>query len=271
MPEISKKLDGKRIVVTGASRGLGRALAMTFARAGAQVALLARSEPTLERAQEEIHELGGKAFRVQVDVGDYTSVQSAFSEIYRHWPRVDGLVNNAAIVEPLGPVFQLDPTAWKRTIEVDLNGAFYCSREALSTMLDGKGGCIINITSGLARFVLSYFSAYSTAKSGLNTLTLYLAQELAQYGIRVYGLDPGVMDTDMQLNIRNAPAKTLDEETIRIFQGYKQRNELNPPMRSALLALYLMSDAGMEMSGQVGGASHFSQFGYVPPDSIDWK
>ena len=229
------------------------------------MALLARSENDLAEVEREIRQsYGSVCFTIQTDVGKYDSVQSAFSEIYSKWNRVDGLINNAAIVRPIGMVSDLDPQEWQRTIDVDLNGPYFCAREALKTMMDGKGGCIINVTSGLARFVLPRFSVYSTAKGGLNTLTLYLAQELASVSIRVFGLDPGVMDTDMQTSIRDTDVNALGEENQLIFSGYKERGELNPPERSARLALFLMADAEMELSGQIGGISHFSQFGYQP-------
>ena len=262
---MSGKLDDRRIVITGASRGYGRAIAHVFAREGAQLALLARSENDLEEVEREIRQsYGSVCFSIRTDVGKYDSVQTAFSEIYGKWNRVDGLINNAATVRPIGMVSDLDPQEWQRTIDVDLNGPYFCAREALKTMMDGKGGCIINVTSGLARFVLPRFSVYSTAKGGLNTLTLYLAQELASVSIRVFGLDPGVMDTDMQTSIRDTDVNALGEENQLIFSGYKERGELNPPERSARLALFLMADAEMELSGQIGGISHFSQFGYQP-------
>lgn len=259
------KLEGKRIAITGASKGFGRSVALTFARAGAELALLSRNAEALLEVQAEIRKIGGPScFTVPTDVSDYASVRSAFSTIYAHWKRVDGLFNNAAVVQPLGLLPLLDPVAWRKTIDTDLNGAFYCAREALKSMMDGEGGRIVNVTSGLARFVMPRFSAYSTAKAGLNAMTLYMAEELAPYKIAVFGLDPGVMDTDMHGLIRQTDEQVLTRENLEIFQGYKERGELNPPDKSASLALYLMAEASDELSGQIGGASHFSQFGYTP-------
>ncbi len=262
---MQRRLEGKRIVITGGSRGFGRAMALTFAREGARLALLARDAEKLASVEKEVQDVTGvPPLLLPIDVSDYPAVRSAFQRIHSEWGRIDGLVNNAATVQPIGIVSDLDPEEWRNTINVDLNGAYFCARESLSSMMDGAGGCIINVTSGLARFVLPRFSVYSTAKGGLNTLTLYLAQELAPYAIRVYGLDPGVMDTDMQTSIRTTDVSRLGEENLEIFEGYKDRGELNPPEKSAALALFLMAEASAEISGQIGGASHFSQYGYVP-------
>jgi len=196
------ELAGKVAIVTGASRGIGAAAANALARAGAAVVLAARDGALSARVAETIIANGGRAHGVACDVADYASVEGMLGETERQFGPVDILINNAGVIEPIAALAEGDPAAWARNIGINLAGGYHTIRAVLPGMLRAGGGTIVNLSSGAAHRPLEGWSAYCAAKAGLAMLTEALALETAGAGIRVFGLAPGVIDTDMQVSIR---------------------------------------------------------------------
>jgi NAD(P)-dependent dehydrogenase (short-subunit alcohol dehydrogenase family) len=195
-------LAGKVAIVTGASRGIGAAAAFVLAKAGAAVMLVARDGKRASQLADEIVAAGGRAIAMACDIADYGSVQTMVDETDQRLGSIDILVNNAGVIEPIGALVQSDPATWRRNIEVNLVGAYHTARAALPRMLEAGKGTVINVSSGAAHRPLEGWSAYSSAKAGLAMLTDAIALECADAGVRVFGLAPGVIDTDMQATIR---------------------------------------------------------------------
>ena len=196
------QLEGKVAIVTGASRGIGAGAAFVLAKAGAAVMLVARDGKRALQLADEIVANGGQAIASPCDIADYGSVRRMVDETERRLGRIDILVNNAGIIEPIGPLVDSDPTAWRRSIEVNLVGAYHTARATLPRMLETGNGTVINVSSGAAHRPLEGWGAYCAGKAGLAMLTEAIALECADAGVRVFGLAPGVVDTDMQATIR---------------------------------------------------------------------
>jgi 3-oxoacyl-[acyl-carrier protein] reductase len=197
-----RQLEGKVAIVTGASRGIGAGAAFVLAKAGAAVMLVARDGKRASQVADEISANGDRAMASACDVADYGSVRTMVADTERQLGRIDILVNNAGAIEPIGAIVQSDPAAWRRSIEVNLVGAYHVARAVLPRMLEAGTGTVINISSGAAHRPLEGWSAYCSAKAGLAMLTDAIALEYADAGVRAFGLAPGVVDTDMQATIR---------------------------------------------------------------------
>ena len=187
-------MQGKVVVITGASRGIGAATARVFAAAGAQVVLLARSDVTA-LAQG----VGGMA--LHCDVAQCDQVSAAVAAVAARFGRLDVLINNAGVIEPIGLLAEVDPAEWAASVDVNLKGVFYGMRAVLPVMR-GKGGTILTVSSGAAHRPLEGWSAYCAAKAGAAMLTRAAHLEEAAHGLRIMGLSPGTVATAMQVNIR---------------------------------------------------------------------
>jgi glucose 1-dehydrogenase len=191
------KLTGKRALVTGANSGIGEVIALALADAGAKVAINYVVNPEAAQAvAAKVRDKSVDALTLDADIGNPDEVARMFEDVDSAWGGLDVLVNNAGIDGPRAYGWETDPTAWRRVIEIDLLGAFHCSREALRRMVPQKSGVILNLTSVHEVIPWSGFSAYTAAKAGASMLTKTLAQEAAPRGVRVLhcaGRDP---DTD---------------------------------------------------------------------------
>ncbi|MBI1173406.1 SDR family NAD(P)-dependent oxidoreductase [bacterium] len=187
-------MQDKVVVITGASKGIGAAAARVFANAGARVALLARGDTSALAA-----ETGGLALRC--DVGSWTSVQGAVQAVLARFGRLDVLINNAGTIDPISPLAEADPEAWGRAVDVNLKGVFHGMRAVLPLMR-GQGGTILTVSSGAAHRPLEGWSAYCAAKAGAAMLTRAAHLEEAGHGLRIMGLSPGTVATEMQVKIR---------------------------------------------------------------------
>lgn len=192
-------IQGKVTVVTGAGRGIGRATALRFARAGARVVLFSRTRETLETAMEEIRAAGGEALAIQGDVALAEDVQALFQRTLEAYERVDILVNCAGVVA-VQPFAEMEIETWDKVLAVNLRGTFLCCREAFRAMAPQGGGVILNISSlsgvkGVEKF--PGLSAYNVSKAGIAGLTEILAVEGRPSGIRVAAVSPGAVDTEM--------------------------------------------------------------------------
>ncbi|MBT1071193.1 SDR family NAD(P)-dependent oxidoreductase [Pelotalea chapellei] len=252
------RLAGKVAVITGGGRGLGRAAALAFAVQGASVAVVSRTEGELV----EVADLIGRA-RCLPLVGDVALEETARRVVAATVERFGGihiLMNNAAVVGPFRRLGDVSATEWDVALGINLKGAFLLAREAIP-YLKRVGGAIINVTSSLGSSVLSPFGMYCIGKAGLNQLTRMLALELEQDGIRVNGLDPGVIDTSMQEQIRAAGPQALGTHTWQRFVDFKQQGALDPATRAAALAVFLAAPPP-SVNGEIGNASHFASFGF---------
>lgn len=234
-------------IVTGASRGLGAAVARWLASAGSAVTLIARSREKLEGIAAEISRLGGRPLICPADVSDFNSCRRAVDSTLDHFGRIDALVNNAAIVQPLARVADADPEDWRRNIEVNLLAPFYLVRAALAE-LRRRNGRIVNVSSGAANLALETVSAYCTAKAALNHFTRVLAAE--EKDVAAMAVRPGVVDTDMQAVLRNEGDNAMPAEQIAYYRQLKDQGELEPPEVPARAIAWLALHAPHEFSGK---------------------
>jgi 3-oxoacyl-[acyl-carrier protein] reductase len=200
-------LKDRTVLVTGASRGIGAAAARHLAKLGAEVVLAARSAEAVAALAAEIRGAGGRARSGACDVADYASVAEAVGD------GVDVLVNNAGLIEPIARIDESDPAAWGRVIDVNLKGVYHCARAALPGMLARGSGTIVNISSGAASSALEGWSHYCASKAAVLSLTRCLDKEYRDTGIRVLGLSPGTVATEMQMSIKASgmnPVSRLD-------------------------------------------------------------
>lgn len=194
-------LSGKRALVTGASRGIGRAIALALARDGARVAVnYAHSAAAAEETAAAITSAGGVAQVVQADVSDATAVATMFAGIKERWGGVDVLVNNAGVTHD-GYLMLLSESGWDTVLATNLRGAFLCARQALRTMVAGRWGRIINIVSPAGLLGLEGAANYAASKGGLLSLGKSLAREVARYQITVNAVCPGLIETDLATDI----------------------------------------------------------------------
>jgi len=188
-------LEGKAALVTGASSGLGRATAIALARAGADVALAARSKEELEGAKEEVSELGRRALALPVDLASEAQTAAALGRTVEALGRIDILVNAAGTDTP-GMVEQLSVEGWDRTLAVNLRAPFLLSKAAFPHMREAGGGIIVNVSSVAGKKGWANASAYCASKFGLTGFTEALADEGKEHGIRAIVLYPGAMATN---------------------------------------------------------------------------
>ncbi len=194
---MDKTLAGKGAVVTGAGRGIGRAIALGYARAGASICCAARTETEIQETVREIQTEGGTAVAFQADVRQRQAVEALFDFAEAELGGIDIAVLNAGVNLDHGAVEGSDPAAWEETIRTNLLGAYYCARAAIPGMKRRGGGKIITIGSGMGHRGFSESSAYCCSKAGLWMLTRVLAQELWPHNISVNELIPGPVRTEM--------------------------------------------------------------------------
>lgn len=192
-------MQGKVVVITGASAGIGAAAARAFAAEGARVALLARRGDAVAALAEEI---GEAALGLACDVSDWAAVEAAMAQVLARWGRIDVLVNNAGVVDPIARLAEADPEAWGRTQDINLKGVFHGMKAVIPTMRAQGGGTIITVSSGAAVRALEGWSAYCASKAGALMLTQAAHLEEGPHGIRVLGLSPGTVATEMQVKIK---------------------------------------------------------------------
>ncbi len=207
-----KKINmvGKTVLITGASRGIGAAAAHAFAASGANVALIARSTGEIAQIAGDI---GEKALAIPCDVSSFAEMEAAVAATARTFGGLHVLINNAGVVDPIGHLAETDVDAWARTIDINLKGVMHGMRAVMPGMIAQGHGTIINISSGAAHGPVEGWSAYCSSKAGAYMLTRMGDKEARDHGLRIMGLSPGTVATDMQREIKASginPVSQLD-------------------------------------------------------------
>jgi glucose 1-dehydrogenase len=258
---MNNQLDGKRALVTGASSGIGEAIATALAEAGAKVGVNYRGqEEAAQNVVQRIQKRRGEAFAVQADVSDPEAVARMFRQMDERWGGIDILVNNAGVDGDRASGWEADLDAWRKVIEVNLFGPFYCANQALKRMVPQQSGVILNISSVHEIIAWSGYSAYTASKAGLGMMTRTLAQEAAPYGVRVLALGPGAIKTPINKSVWSDPSSLQDLlEKIPL-------NRLGEPQDVARLVVVLVSDVASYLTGRTifldGGMTDYPDFGH---------
>ncbi len=194
----NNRLAGKVVLVTGATRGIGRAVAHACAAEGAEVAICGRTKDDLVAVSEEIKSLGASCCAVKIDLSDYESAIKLVDAVHRAFGRIDVLINNAGVLGPRETLMEYSAEDWKKVIDTDLNSVFWVTKEALGKMVPQKSGSVINVSSGVGREGRAKWGAYAVAKFGVEGMTQVLADELKEHGVRVNSVNPGGVRTAMR-------------------------------------------------------------------------
>jgi NAD(P)-dependent dehydrogenase (short-subunit alcohol dehydrogenase family) len=249
----NETLKDKVALVTGGGRGIGEAVSLGLAERGARVAVLARSPYQVAETARRITRSGGEALGLPADVSDSSGVAAALDQIGRRWGPVDVLINNAAVVAPLGPSVAVNAEEWAAAIAVNVTAAALLSFKVLPGMLAQDWGRIVNVSSGIAASPAGMLRAnsYATSKAALEAHTLNLAAELTGTGVTVNVFRPGGVDTAMQAWIREQDPDQIGAALHERFVDNYQRGRLRTPGQSAAALLERLPS---QVSGQIWGA-----------------
>ena len=227
-------MTGKVALITGGSRGIGKAVAAAYAREGAGVFICARSDADLNRAVADIRTIGGAVHGCVGNVGDGARAKAIVGAVREQFGKLDVLVNNASFLGPRVPIAEYPVSAWEEVVRINLTGSFLMTQEALKIMIPQRGGSIINVSSGVGRVGKARWGAYAASKFGVEGLTQVLADELREFGIRANSVNPGPTRTEMR-------ALAYPEEDPLT---------LPTPDHVAPVFVYLASDASAAVTGQ---------------------
>ena len=243
------KLAGKAAIITGAGRGIGRAIALAFAQEGADVLVASRTLPEVAEVADETRALGRHALALKVDVSNRDEVERMVAQGLEELGKVDILVNNAGTYGSIGPLADNDPEEWVQTVSINLFGAFYCARAVLPFMIRERRGKIINLSGGGASSPLPNFSAYAASKAAIVRLTETLAEEVKLFNIQVNAIAPGAVNTRLMDEVLAAGAAAGDK---MLAQARRQKEAGGvPPERAAALAVFLASNDSGGLSGRL--------------------
>lgn len=248
-----KKLEDRVTIITGGNGGLGRAIAIPFVKEGAKVVLAARNEETLAKVHEELVTLGADVMSVPTDVASETDCINLFEKTLGQYGRVDILVNNAGVSGPTGSVAEISLEDWNDCLNIDITGAFLCTKEAAKIMIPQKSGNIINVSSIFGKRAYPFRSPYAVAKWGMIGFTQSIAAELGKHNIRVNAICPGPVQGPRiervwkkRAEIRNVPWEVIQEKMIRMaaLRRIPTEDEVGK------VALFLASEESNSMTGQ---------------------
>jgi len=237
-------LEGKTAIVTGASRGIGKAIAKGFAQVGADLILVSRKSSVLEEVAKEIEEIGRKALPISADIGNPEEIQKVVDSTINFFPRIDILVNNAGISPILKKAEEVKLKEWEEILRVNLTGTFLFCQAVGKVMIQQGGGKIINMVSvgGVVGFPRQI--AYCATKGGILQLTRVLAIEWARYNIEVNAIGPAYLETELTKGMRES--KIISEDLL----GKTPMRRFGKPEEIVGAAIYLASDASSYVTGQ---------------------
>ena len=244
---LSPELRGQAAIVTGAGRGLGRATALALAQAGVRVGVVARSEEQVAETAGAIRKAGGEALAVVADLSDAARVERLVREVEGALGPAELLVNNAAIMGPLGPMWEVDAGDWWRSFEVNLRGPYLCSRAVLPGMLARRRGRIINLSTSAATVAVAHMGAYVIAKTAIIRFTENLAAELLNSGVSVFAIDPGTVRTAMSAHLLESEA---GKKWLPWFRKLFDKGRDVPPEKAAQLVVQLATGRADVLSGR---------------------
>lgn len=233
----------KRVLITGGTRGLGRAIAVNFAREGARVAVSYSSDDSSALDTDaELKRISTQSLTIKADVSSRIAVEKMINDVLSKWDYVDILVNNAGIIRDKMLMF-LKEDDWDRVLDVNLKGTYLCSKAVIKPMIARKSGCIINMTSPSALTGRISQTNYAASKGGVISFTKSLSREIARFGITVNAICPGVMTTNM--------TEDLDEKTKNDFLKMIPMGRFGDPDDIAGAVLFLASEKARYITGQV--------------------
>lgn len=236
-------VSGRVAIVTGATRGIGQAIAQTYAAAGIKVAVVSRSAADCEQAARSINETGGAAMAASCDVTQVAAFRKVVEQVVEHWGRLDIMVNNAGTAITRKAI-DLSEEEWDRVVDLDLKSVFFCAQSAARVMIPQQSGKIINVASILGLVGANGLIPYCAAKGGVVNLSRALASEWARYGIQVNSLCPGYVITDINRE------KLSDEKTQAALLAKTPAGRLGQVGDMTGAALFLASPASDYMTGQ---------------------
>jgi 3-oxoacyl-[acyl-carrier protein] reductase len=251
---MSSDMGGRVALVTGAGRGIGREIALGLSRRGVAVALLSRSTREIEQVAEEVRIAGGRAIAAATDVGDRAQVSSALAAINAELGPVELLINNAAVVSPLGPTVTLQPESISHALRINVAAVIELTALVLPNMLDAHWGQIVNVSSGIVanpRMMVGG-TVYAATKAALEAHSLNLATELDGTGVAINIYRPGAVDTAMQAWIREQPAEAIGAQLHERFVASHASGRLLTPHDSAAALLKRLPS---EQTGQIWNVS----------------
>jgi glucose 1-dehydrogenase len=254
-------LEGRRALVTGGNSGIGAAIALALADAGAKVAINYMGHPeAAEELVQTIKQKHGEAISIQADVSDPNAVGEMFRQADAALSGIDILINNAGIDGDHALGWDADIAAWRRVIEVNLFGAFYCAREALKRMVPQKSGVVLSTTSVHEEIAWSGYSAYTASKAAVSMLTKTLAQEAAPHGVRVLAVGPGAIKTTINRPVWSNP------QSLHDLLGKIPLKRIGEPEEIARMVVVLVSDAASYVTGRTifvdGGMTDYPDFAH---------
>lgn len=237
-------LNGKVALITGASRGIGRAITLGFARAGADVILASRKLPDLEKVAQEVRGMGRKSLAVEAHAARMEEVKNLVSKAKEEFGRIDILVNNAGTNPTMASALDIEERAWDAIMNLNLKGLFFLSQAVARVMKESGGGRIINVSS-IAGITPDILPVYSISKAGVIMATKVMAQQWAPYNIRVNAIAPGLTKTRFSEALWNNP------EILKVAMSKTPMGRVAEPEEMVGAAIYLASDASSYVTGQV--------------------
>jgi len=253
------RLDQKRALVTGGNSGIGEAISLALAGAGAKVAINYVTHPEAAQALvKRIQDEHGEAIALEADVSNPDAIAQMFGRIDQAWGGIDILINNAGTDGHRAFGWDADIADWRKVIEVNLFGAFYCAREALKRMVPQKSGVVLSISSVHEQIAWSGYSAYTASKAAAGMLTETLAQEAAPHGVRVVAVGPGAIKTAINQSVWSDP-KNLQDLLEKI-----PMKRIGQPEDIARMVVVLVSDVASYVTGRTifvdGGMTDYPDF-----------